>query len=151
MRQNIFSKKMGFVLLVGLGLLGLILFAVMSQGFFLAQTKDREAPFPDSGVLPLSSPTPSGIWVNISGAVKSPGLYQLPAESRTLEVLRIAGGLVKNADFSYVNQSLNLAEKLKDSQKVYIPFLGEHVSIPTTQKVSSKASSTTSKLKKKST
>lgn len=63
----------------------------------------------------------SSIWIDVSGAVEKPGVYQLDSEARVKDVLVVAGGLSSKADREYVSQSLNLAEKLIDGQKIYIP------------------------------
>lgn len=69
----------------------------------------------------------SSIWIDISGAVEKPGVYQLDGESRVKDVLVVAGGLSSKADREYVSQSLNLAEKLVDGQKIYIPEKSDSV------------------------
>lgn len=62
------------------------------------------------------------IFVDISGAVISPGVYKLSYGSRVTDLLRVSGGLVDNVSVEWVSKNLNLSEKLSDSQKVYIPF-----------------------------
>lgn len=63
--------------------------------------------------------------VDVSGAVLQPGVYKLRSSSRVQEALIAAGGLSESADRQYVAKRLNLAAKLRDGQKVYIPFAGE--------------------------
>lgn len=65
----------------------------------------------------------SGILVDIEGAVISPGVYQLPEESRIKDLLVLAGGFSELADRSYCEKNLNLAQVLKDGQKIYVPEL----------------------------
>lgn len=67
----------------------------------------------------------SGILVDIEGAVISPGVYQLPADSRIKDLLVLAGGYSELADRSYGEKNLNLAQVLKDGQKIYIPELSD--------------------------
>lgn len=67
----------------------------------------------------------SGILVDIEGAVISPGVYQLPAESRIKDLLVLAGGYSELADRGYCEKNLNLAQVLKDGQKIYIPELSD--------------------------
>lgn len=59
------------------------------------------------------------IIVHIVGAVKVPGVYELPASSRMNDALRAAHGFVSNAD----RDSVNLAEKISDGQKIVFPFV----------------------------
>lgn len=65
------------------------------------------------------------VTVDISGEVNEPGVYQLSEGSRVVDLVALAEGFTSQADTSYVYQSLNLASKLEDSQKVYIPSLEE--------------------------
>lgn len=62
-----------------------------------------------------------GIYVDVEGAVISPGVYQLTEGSRIKDVLVLAGGLAEKADRSYTEKNLNLAQLLKDGQKIYVP------------------------------
>jgi competence protein ComEA len=62
------------------------------------------------------------IVVDISGAVEKPGLYKLSALSRVGDVVNAAGGISKDASLEYVSKNLNLAQKLEDTQKIYVPF-----------------------------
>lgn len=57
------------------------------------------------------------IYVDVCGAVKYPGVYELDEDARTFEALERAGGLLDEACTAAVNQ----AEKLQDGQKLYIP------------------------------
>lgn len=57
------------------------------------------------------------ITVDVKGAVKSPGIYDLPVGSRINDAVQKAGGLTENAD----SKSLNLAQKISDEALVYVP------------------------------
>ncbi|KAF0091524.1 MAG: competence protein ComEA [Fusobacteria bacterium] len=56
--------------------------------------------------------------VNIKGAVKNPGIYEFPLNSRVNDALEKAEPL-ENADLL----PLNLAMFLKDEQDIYVPFI----------------------------
>ena len=56
------------------------------------------------------------ITVDVKGAVKSPGIYDLPVGSRVNDAVQKAGGLTDNAD----SKSLNLAQKISDEALVYV-------------------------------
>ena len=60
------------------------------------------------------------VFVEVKGAVVSPGVYELPADARVKNVLDVAV-LSENADLLTVNQSA----KLTDEMVVYIPYEGE--------------------------
>lgn len=61
------------------------------------------------------------VVVDVSGAVEKPGVYKLPSNSRIGDALVVAGGLSANADRSWVATTLNLAEKVEDGEKIYVP------------------------------
>ena len=81
------------------------------------------------------------ITVDVKGAVKSPGIYDLPVGSRVNDAVQKAGGLTEQAD----SKSLNLAQKVSDEALVYVPAKGEEVA---SEKTGSGAPSSTSKDKK---
>jgi len=68
-----------------------------------------------------SSQSAATIFVDIQGAVQNPGVYELPANSRINDLLIRAGGLSAEADREWVSKNINLAQKLQDSSKIYIP------------------------------
>ena len=60
---------------------------------------------------------PAVLVVDISGCVKTPGIYETPDGTRLHEVIELAGGLTKDADIDAINQ----AEPVTDGQKILIP------------------------------
>jgi len=62
------------------------------------------------------------IFIDLSGAVENPGVYELAAESRLSELVSLAGGFSESASEEWLSKYINLSSKLKDSQKIYIPF-----------------------------
>ena len=81
------------------------------------------------------------ITVDVKGAVKSPGIYDLPVGSRVNDAVQKAGGLTEQAD----SKSLNLAQKVSDEALVYVPTKGEETA---SQQTGSGVASSTSKEKK---
>lgn len=65
------------------------------------------------------------IWVDVQGGVVRPGVYSLREGDRVKDALIAAGGLGGQADREAVAKYINLAEKIKDGTKLYIPVLGE--------------------------
>lgn len=65
------------------------------------------------------------ITVDVEGEVKAPGVYRLSKEARVKDALDAAGGLSTNADQEYISKRLNLAQKIIDGGKIYIPAIGE--------------------------
>ena len=62
------------------------------------------------------------ILIDVGGAVEKPGIYEFSSEARVNDALVAAGGLSGEADRDWVSQNLNLAGKLTDGTKIYIPF-----------------------------
>ena len=81
------------------------------------------------------------ITVDVKGAVKSPGIYDLPVGSRIHDAVQKAGGLTEEAD----SKSLNLAQKVSDEALVYVPSKGEEA---VSQQTGSGTTASTSKDKK---
>lgn len=67
------------------------------------------------------------IYVDISGAVKQPGVYQLPEGSRFFDLLKQAGGLTEDAAIQTVNQAMII----QDQQKIIILTQNQAQSIDT--------------------
>ncbi|OLR64368.1 competence protein ComEA [Peptoniphilus porci] len=77
------------------------------------------------------------IMVHISGAVKSPGILKLDSSKRVVDAVYMAGGATDEADLDRIN----LAAKLHDEEKIYIPKINEvNTNKDTTQLVSSNSS-----------
>ncbi len=64
------------------------------------------------------------VYVQVAGAVAKPDVYRLPEGSRIFEAISCAGGFLADA----YDKDLNLAEVVKDGQKIYIPTEEEHLS-----------------------
>lgn len=63
------------------------------------------------------------VVVHVDGAVAKPGVYELPSDARVSDAVSVAGNLAQDADMSRIN----LAAKVADGQKIYIPKVGESV------------------------
>ncbi|OGK16871.1 hypothetical protein A3H80_04620 [Candidatus Roizmanbacteria bacterium RIFCSPLOWO2_02_FULL_37_19] len=67
------------------------------------------------------------IFIDISGAVNKPGLYELSPQSRIKDALEKAQGLSTSADSDFFNRNYNLARILVDQEKIYVPSKQEVV------------------------
>ena len=70
---------------------------------------------------PETSEIPETIYVDICGAVTSPGVYELPSGSRVFQAIEKAGGYLPEAAASYLNR----AKGLSDGQQIYVPTQAE--------------------------
>lgn len=65
------------------------------------------------------------IMIHISGQVFYPGIFELKSGSRVKDAVDLAGGLKKEADLD----KINLAKKIADEEKIYIPGKGEDIDV----------------------
>ncbi|MDQ7029115.1 MAG: ComEA family DNA-binding protein [Ardenticatenia bacterium] len=78
------------------------------------------------------TPTPAPLTVYVSGAVRRPGVYEIPSGSRVVDAVAAAGGLTDEA----VPEAINQAAPLQDGVQVHVPSqeelsAGAHVAPPT--------------------
>lgn len=67
------------------------------------------------------------VIVDVNGAVAKPGVYQITHTARVNDALLAAGGVLSEADKQYLAQKMNLAAKVEDGMKIYVPFQSETV------------------------
>lgn len=77
------------------------------------------------------------VIVDIKGAIKHPGVYEVNKNSRIHNVIELAGGFTEKAD----EKQINLAQKVHDEMVIYVPKKGE-IDIPITQSTQIGQSST---------
>lgn len=112
-----------------LGCIGLILF-VYGIGVLAVHSQSRENP-PQTD---FSQASPAAklvvdVTIDVEGAVVKPGVYHVATTGRIADALIAAGGLSSEADRQWVAQHINLASKLTDGEKIYIPRVGESSTI----------------------
>ena len=98
-----------------------------SAFFFILNDKNSTIPIQDTvqdnQTVPASGESAAGresagtVFVDVSGCVKHPGVYEVTSTSRVFEVIEKAGGVTKDADTSSINQ----AEPVTDGQKINVP------------------------------
>lgn len=146
MLEVIITKIKEYKILVGLSLIGLII-----AGFFLmtsksarqsnvgdiaqeatnaklerketsTETKKKQQKAETESQKNLASEELEFLTVDVKGAVKNPGIYQLKKTSRINDAIQKAGGLTTDAD----SKSINLAQKLTDEAVVYVATMSEN-------------------------
>ena len=70
---------------------------------------------------PTSTEINDSVVIDVKGQVMTPGVYTLPFDSRVLDAIQQAGGLLPTAE----EKALNLAAKLVDEMVIYVPAIGE--------------------------
>ncbi len=110
----------------GLVLLGLPVGAVPSSSFEIQRNEEAaEAVGETQTVADAAAAVPvpqEKVVVHVDGRVAAPGVYELvEGVARVNDAILAAGGLTAEADTS----TLNLASKVTDGQKIYVPAVGE--------------------------
>lgn len=110
---------------MSLGALGMTFFAYGLIGLFVSSKSASDNIVFEANSAVKTATEIKTIAADIEGAVVRPGLYKLPQDSRFQDALVAAGGMSASANRDYVAKNLNLATKLTDGAKIYIPFVGE--------------------------
>ena len=76
----------------------------------------RQTGAPITLVPPPPTATAVPLRVHVTGAVRAPGVYDLPQNSIVQDAINAAGGLTESATVEY----LNLAEILTDGQQIFV-------------------------------
>jgi len=79
------------------------------------------APAPAPSGVPGPAASPVTVTVHVAGQVASPGVYAVPAGGRVADAVIAAGGTASEADV----EQLNLAARLTDGERIYVPKKGE--------------------------
>ncbi|WP_294973777.1 helix-hairpin-helix domain-containing protein [uncultured Leuconostoc sp.] len=111
-------------------MLGGVFFMGLIAIIAIKQPKDAEVPpaysmssTSNSAASPVTSAKVNDVvvMIDVKGAVKNPGVYDIANSPRAQTAIAKAGGLTQEAD----TLQLNLAEKLSDGQMLYVPVIGE--------------------------
>lgn len=116
------------IILIGLGVLGFKIFDFNSSQPKVEILGETEV---GSGKLEAGNEMGNGtmdrvkITVEAAGEVIKPGVYEMAIDSRVNDLLIIAGGLSVEADREWVSKNINLAQKLSDGVKIFVPSKNE--------------------------
>ena len=106
------QKKIAFL---GVLLLGCVATSWLQQGKEAKQAAPAPVLTQQAGSIAKEKKAKT-MQVYVSGAVREPGIYTLPAGARAKDALEAAGGLRQDAKAERVN----LAKKLRDGSHVYV-------------------------------
>lgn len=140
--KSYFTKKEQIVILIVIGVIVIVPGYKFFSSRAIAKEKETEAivvnsdqsedqgPSQDDTASPrqtqaeVKTEEVSGsIIVHISGEIKKPGIVEMPVGKRLIDAVELLGGLTPEADANRIN----LAKKLKDEEKIYIPKIGEEL------------------------
>ncbi len=106
------------LIVLGLPVLGAV-GALVGAYLYASSAPASGAPQAAPANAGLSLPPPSGLLVDVVGAVLRPGLYRLRRGDRVYDAIAAAGGMTVNADPTRLP---NLAGRLKDGEQIKVPF-----------------------------
>jgi competence protein ComEA len=112
---------------LSLGILGMTFFAYGLIGLFVTNKAGSEDIVFEANSSSRQDSEAKTILIDIEGAVVRTGVYKLPLESRIQDGLIAAGGLSSQADRGYVAKNFNLATKLTDGAKIYVPNISDAI------------------------
>lgn len=110
------------LILAGVGIL-FLLFGIVY--IVKTQNTSSEVIFSDASSSPSAKTKTVKIKVDVEGAVMAPGVYEVMEGGRITDALSTAGGLSADADREWVAKNINLAAKITDGGKIYIPSAAE--------------------------
>jgi competence protein ComEA len=116
---------------LALFLVGLMFFIYGLIGLIGSASKQEDIAFQNTNSTSNSVKTgpaaQASILVDVEGSVVAPGVYKLAQDSIIQDALVSSGGLSAAADRDWVSKNINLAAKLSDGAKIYIPKAGDAV------------------------
>ena len=123
--QNVIAKYGKRVLLPGiLCVTGIIAFAFLQddeQSSHEFITEIEQQPIEAVAEVAEEEPQSKQVIVDVKGAVKYPGVYELTDADRVVDAITLAGGYMDGANATLINH----AQKLQDEMVIYIPLQGE--------------------------
>lgn len=141
-----FTTSLRRLILLSLGIFGGVAI-VLGVGWDYINSQQKISTVSSDGVNGFHTGSVAGevrvkiVKVDVSGAVISPGVYEIPYDSRIQDVLIAAGGMSTKADQTYVSKNINLAQRVSDGMKIYFPEKGEiNIESPTTASVAKSTS-----------
>jgi len=117
-KSKFWTKVEQYKVPIALSLVGLVLIA---GGMFASGINKPKSEFPKESIVESIRE----ISVDVSGAVNKPGVYQLKEGDRVEEAIAAAAGFSSEANNEYIAKNLNMAAKLSDGAKIYVPYEGE--------------------------
>lgn len=113
-REQLAPARAGSTIMTRIAIvLSAIVIAVVAVGALFLVYEDLTAP-----PIVITDPVPEGpITVAIDGAVEQPGVYDVSADARVIDVIAAAGGASADADLGQINQ----ARRVYDEDHLEIP------------------------------
>ncbi len=120
------NQKLTLYFLIGLSAIGLAVSGIRHGGSgeieLSAPGEFEQAPNTRNGSAGSFAPAvTTKVVFQVAGCVNCPGVYSLEQGSRVIDAIKAAGGAKPNAD----TEAMNLAAKIVDGSRIYVPAKGE--------------------------
>lgn len=133
MRQKRFQKiAVSVTAVLSFAICG-FLYSCRSSGSTVVRTVEQglsvappESMAEESSSISFDDSNYEACFVYVCGHVVDPGVYEASADSRIFEVIRMAGGPTEDGCL----EALNLADRVYDGQKLYVPSYSEYEECP---------------------
>ena len=109
-----FSKEQKIII----GLIGIIIISIIIY-YMTQKIGNDEIIIENTESIEEEDVIEEKIAIHMTGCVKNPGIIELEDGARMDDAIQLAGGLTEEADLTNVN----LAYKVEDGQKIYIPSI----------------------------
>ena len=109
-----FSKEQKIII----GLIGIIIISIIIY-YMTQKIGNDEIIIENTESIEEEEVIEEKIAIHMTGCVKNPGIIELEDGARIDDAIQLAGGLTEEADLTNVN----LAYKVEDGQKIYIPSI----------------------------
>lgn len=127
MMSKIKSNKK-FILIVGIGVLLLVVYRLYpyldkqeEEGYVMFDESIPEEKNTEEEEASQIKEDITQIIIDVKGAVKYPGVYEMSNSERVNDALKKAGGILAEGE----ENAINFAMKLTDEMIIYVPFKGE--------------------------
>lgn len=124
--KQIFSQYKRFLIPTTI-ISSLILFFLLNNNknessLLLEPISEMEEPSQEE-IQPSKIETQTSIYVDVKGAVHTPGVYELTINDRIIDAIQLAGGYTEQANTNAINH----AQKVADEMVIYVPKIGEEL------------------------
>lgn len=98
-----------------------IIIAITSFSMYFSADNNISADEELEVKAPIVANNMGKIFVDISGSVEKPDVYEVKAGTRLKDILRKAGGLSNTAEKGFFDRNYNLAQIVNDQEKIHVP------------------------------
>ncbi len=116
------NKKTVYLAVIVVATITAISFLFNNNDQVVVDLGDQKATSEEDGSTSHIASETSSFYVDISGKIKNPGVYEVDPGTRLFQLIDKAGGLTKGANIDSINQ----AEEVTDGQKIVIPDSSSH-------------------------